>query len=76
MADIIPINEPDRYLNPNREALLLAINEACAGTEAALTCTLDTPCPECKALANALSQALIRAFMAGQASVIPRGDLR
>lgn len=69
MAKVIPMTFPALGIDFKGEALTLAVNEACAGTEAALECSLLTPCPECKALANALEQALARAFLAGVASM-------
>jgi hypothetical protein len=56
------------------EALTAAINEACASQLDSEGCSMTTPCPECKALAKAIEARLIRAFIAGQKSMMPSGD--
>jgi hypothetical protein len=74
MGEVVSIALPYIGMDFKREAQLLAVNEACAGSEAAITCNLDAMCDECRALSNGIQQALIRAFTVGQASVLPRED--
>lgn len=57
------------------EARLAAVNEACDLVDAA-GCTIDTLCPACRALANAIEARLNRAFLAGQASVSEAAKLQ
>lgn len=57
-----------------REALLAAVNEACEPQDA-VWCSIELPCPACKALGNAIEARLVRAFLAGQASVSQQATL-
>lgn len=56
----------------------LAINEACAYWRIPpVSCVLDSPCPECKALAKAIRGRLLEVYMAGLAAAggpIPTSD--
>lgn len=50
-----------------REATLAAVNEACDPDETK-NCTIDSLCPFCQGLANAIEARLVRAFKAGAES--------
>lgn len=67
---VIPIAKPSAGFDFDWEATTAACNEACAGE--AVVCTWDELCPECKALKNAVRQRLIRAYAAGEASMLGR----
>lgn len=49
-----------------KEALEAAINEACEGNS---LCTMEAPCMYCQALAYSVKARLVRAYLAGQASM-------
>lgn len=70
---VIPIALPALAFDFDREATEAAVGEACAGE--ATDCSLDALCAECNALKVGLVARLTRAFLAGQASMVSRGDL-
>jgi len=65
---IIPINDPGARFDFKAEAINCAVNEACSGDDT--TCTVSQPCVFCLTLAHLIEKALLRAFVAGQASIL------
>lgn len=76
MAETIPINYPNLNFDFDHEARVAAMNEACAyrGPDA-VECSPVKLCDECEALAVSIKARLVRAFIAGQASMVPRQEV-
>lgn len=69
---VVPINDRASGFDFDWEATIAAVNEACAGGDVA--CTANELCPECAVLKNSIKLRLIRAFAAGEASMIFRSS--
>lgn len=71
MSEIIPLTYPMLGMDFKHEARIAALNEACAGAN--IECTPVKLCMDCENLAIQIESRLVRAFLAGQASMYAEG---